>query len=97
MRVPLRPEGIGGIVRLGLPTAVHSAAGMLRSIILNALVVSLGGSIGMTVLALHGSIMDFVDILPVGISGAIGILAGITYGELVYNDALSGIRYDPPV
>ncbi len=82
VRVPLRPEGIGGIVRLGLPTAVHSAAGMLRSIILNALVVSLGGSVGMTVLALHGSITDFVDILPIGIAGAVGILAGISYGEM---------------
>ena len=82
VRVPLRPDGIGEVLRLGLPEGIHSAAGMLRSIILNALVVSLGGSIGMTVLALHGSIMDFVDILPVGISGAMGILAGITYGEL---------------
>lgn len=88
-RISLRPEGIGEVVRRGLPSAFHSLAGVIRSIVLNALVVLVGGGIGMSVLALHGTVLDFVNIIPFGIAGALGILAGITYGERNEEDMLS--------
>lgn len=80
-RVSLRPMGIEEIIRRGLTSASYYAAGAIRSVVLNAMVVSLGGGIGMSVLALHGTILDFVNIIPIAIAGALGILAGITYGE----------------
>lgn len=81
-RVPVRLKEIGEVVRLGMPNAVHSIAGTLRSVILNSLMVSIGGSIGMSVLTIHTTILDFVDINAVGIAGAVGVLTGMAFGEM---------------
>ena len=70
------------ILVLSGPKAVHQAAGMLRPIILNSLIVAAGGSMAMSVMSIRTSIADFVDVPAVGIAGAVGLLAGIGYGEV---------------
>ena len=70
------------ILVLSGPKAVHQAAGMLRPIILNALIIAAGGSMAMSVMSIRTSIADFVDVPAVGIAGAVGLLAGIGYGEV---------------
>ena len=95
--VPVRWKEIEEVIRLGLPNAIHSLAGTVRSIILNSLIVSVGGSVGMSVMTIHTTIMDFVDIVAVGISGAVGIMSGIAYGEMNSEDiegvVILGYRY----
>ena len=85
------------IIHHGLPNAVHSAAGMLRSILLNALVAHTGSSIGISVLTIQNTVMDFVDILSVGVAGAVAVLTGIAFGEVNGDDILGvgklGHRY----
>ncbi len=68
-------------IHLGEPNAFHSISGTLRAAFLNSIVVKVGGSIGMSVLTIHGTITDFIDIIFVGIAGATGVLSGIAYGE----------------
>lgn len=79
--VPIRFRDIKEIVILSLPKAVHQLAGVIRPIFLNLLVVSVGGSLAMSVMSIRTQLSDFVDIPAVGISGALALLAGIGYGE----------------
>lgn len=74
-------EDIVEVLRIGLPSSLHALAGMFRSLLLNFLAISLSGGIGVAVLSIHNTLMDFVDIVPVGIAGALGIVSGISYGE----------------
>ena len=69
------------VIRLGLPQAAHAVASMIRVWILNILVIVIGGNAAMSVMTVNGTIMDFVDVIAVGIAGAVGVLAGIGYGE----------------
>ena len=80
---PVKPvlKDLGKIITTGQPDTVHSAAGMLRSLVLNALAVHVGGSFAVAVLSIHSTLTDFVEIIPSGISGAVSIITGIAYGE----------------
>ncbi|MBQ9644136.1 MAG: ATP-binding protein [Lachnospiraceae bacterium] len=80
-RVRVSSDRILEVVRLGLPQAAHSFANMIRVWMLNILVIVIGGDAAMSVMTVNGTIMDFVDVVAVGIAGAVGILAGIAYGE----------------
>ena len=86
----LRWQTILSVTKHGLPNTVHAEAGILRSIALNALVAFVGGGVGVSVLAIQNTITDFVDILAVGVAGAVGILSGIAFGE-VNGEELKGI------
>ena len=80
---PVKPvcADLAEIIRLGQPNIAHEAGGMLRSLAMNALVVHLGGGIAISVLSIHSTLVDFVDIIPVGIAGAVSIIGGMAYGE----------------
>ena len=80
-RTAIQFKRIGEIIKIGLPNVVHSAAGMARSILMNNLVVGIAGSIGMTVLSIQGTIVDFVSVASYGVAGTVGILSGLAYGE----------------
>ena len=80
--VPINLTNIGRILILSGPRAIHQAAGMLRPIVLNSLVVAVGGRMAMSAMSIRASISDFVDIPAVGIAGAVSLLAGIGYGEV---------------
>ena len=80
--VKVRLRHIGEVIRLGMPQAFHTSAGAARSWLLNTLVMAVGGSIGMTVMGIHNTMMDFVDIAAVGIAGATSVMSGIAYGEM---------------
>ncbi len=80
----IRFAAIREIIRLGAPACVHALAGMLRLIVLYSLAGIYGGenvAVAVVVLAIYGTIMDFVDIPCDGVQGAVGVLAGIGYGE----------------
>lgn len=79
--VPVRIKDILEVQRLGLPKAMHELAGMLRPMVLNTLIVSVGGSMAMAVMSIRSSISDFVEIPVAAIAGAVGLLAGVGYGE----------------
>ena len=70
-------RSIWNVIRTGLSSAFHSMAGMIRSWLLNMIAISAGGSVAMSLIAIHGTILDFVDIAAVGIAGAVGVLASI--------------------
>ena len=76
-------QDIRETIRTGQPNSFHALAGVFRTMGLNALVVQTCGNVYtvLAVLTLHGTLLDFIDILPVGIAGAVSILTGIAYGE----------------
>ncbi|MCR5165970.1 MAG: hypothetical protein K6C13_01945 [Oscillospiraceae bacterium] len=75
-------RSITEVIRCGLPNAIHSGSGFVRSLVLNSLVVAVGGCAGMSVLTIHSNIIDFADIIAVGIAGAVGVMSGIAFGEM---------------
>ena len=79
--VRIQWKDIKEILKLSGPKALHQTSGAFRPIILHALTVSAGGSIAMSVMSIRESLSDYVDIPAVGISGALGLLVGIEYGE----------------
>lgn len=64
-----------------MPKAIHSLADTIRSFIFISLVSMTGGVVGTCVLSIHGTISYTVMILAKAIAGAVGIMAGICWGE----------------
>lgn len=63
------------------PKALHSLADTIRSFLFISLVSMTGGVMGTCVLSIHGTITYTVMILAKAIAGAVGIMAGICWGE----------------
>ena len=78
------------VFRASLPKAFLSLADTFRSVLFITLVSVTGGVAGICVLTIFETINYFVLILSKGIAGAVGIMAGICYGEK-NGDDLEGI------
>ena len=63
------------------PKAFRALADMLRSLLFIFLVSATGGVVGTCVLSIHGTIAYAITILASGVAGAVGIMAGICFGE----------------
>ena len=63
------------------PKALLSLADAIRSAVFISIVSAAGGIIGTCVLSIHGTINYTISIFTTGLSGAVGILAGISFGE----------------
>ena len=72
------------------PKAFLSLADTLRSFLFISLVSITGGVTGTFALSVHGTVTYGVMILAKGIAGAVGIMTGISYGEINGED-LEGI------
>ncbi len=66
---------------LGSQKATYRLLNTIRPIILNAIIIYAGGSLGMAALAIHNNVLSFLEIPMTGISSAIALLTGIAYGE----------------
>ena len=67
---------------IGSNKAVKRVCKLIRPIIVNAIIISYGGAVAMSALAIRNNFFDFVNILPTGIVGATSLLVSIYYGEV---------------
>lgn len=78
---PLRPAELKDMLIAAGPKAALSLADALSSGLFIALVSATGGVVGTAVLSIHGTLNYFLTIFITGVAGAVGILAGIGFGE----------------
>ena len=79
--VRIRLEELRDILVSSAPKAFLSLANALCSFLLIYIIAATGGVVGTCVLSIHGTITYTITIFSTGIAGAVGILAGICYGE----------------
>lgn len=79
--VRMRFSEIKDVFIASAPKAFLSFADTMRSLLLISLVSITGGVIGTCVLSIHGTITYMVMIVAKGLAGALGIMAGISWGE----------------
>ena len=72
---------LGSMVAMGLPKAIRRVANMLRPLILNRLVLTLGGSAAMSAMTIRNSLDGLGDVVGSGIAAAVMLVIGILYGE----------------
>ena len=78
---PLHPAELKDMLIAAGPKAALSLADALRSGLFITLVAATGGVVGTAVLSIHGTLNYFLTIFITGVAGAVGILAGIGFGE----------------
>lgn len=78
----VRWADIREILHLGGATAAHGGMGVIRPLLLNSLIVAVGGSMAMSVMSIRSGVSNFVDVPAVGIAGAVALLTGVGCGEL---------------
>ena len=71
----------GYMIRNGLPKATRRVANMLRPLMLNRLVLYLGGSAAMTAMSIRNSRDGIGDVVGSGIASSVMLVIGILYGE----------------
>lgn len=79
--VRIRFAEIKDVFLASAPKAFLSLADIMRSLLLIFLVSVTSGVIGTCVLSIHGTITYAVMIVAKGLAGAVGIMAGISWGE----------------
>ena len=62
--------------------AVKRLANTVRPIVLNAVIISYGGTAAMSALSVRNNFSNFVEIFGAGIASAISLLVGVYYGEI---------------
>ena len=62
--------------------AIKRLANTLRPIVLNAIIISYGGTVAMTVLSTRNNFSSFAEIFGAGIASAVSLLTGVFYGEI---------------
>jgi len=76
------------IVSCGSDKIARRTANIIRPLILNTLIISAGGTLGMSALSIRNNIADFLEIPISGIAGATATLIGIAYGEKNKEDCI---------
>lgn len=71
----------GTMVAMGLPKAIRKAANIFRPLLLNNLVLIIGGSTAMSAWATRNSMDSIGDVVGSGIAAAVMLLVGVLYGE----------------
>ena len=71
----------GHMIAMGLPKAIRRAAGIIRPLMLNHLVLIIGGSTAMSAWSARNSLDTLGDTVGTGIAAATMLLFGILYGE----------------
>lgn len=72
---------LGNILFTGLPKSLIQAANILRSLVLNGIVIGLFGSVGMSVMAVCLNVQMISNIFVSGVSDALLPIVGTLYGE----------------
>jgi len=71
---------------LGLEKFTRRAVNVVRPILLNTLVIAVGGSTAMSVMSVRNSFNNFAEIPGAGIAGAVALMTGLFYGEINADD-----------
>lgn len=66
----------------GSERAVRRLANTLRPIILNAIIISYGGTMAMSALSVRNNFSNFAELFGAGIAAAVALLTGVYYGEM---------------
>ena len=69
------------VVLVGLPSALNRACMSVRSIALNYLLISLGGAVAVSALAVQNNINQVLSSVTMGVGMTCMMLAGVFYGE----------------
>ena len=72
---------IGQITRHGLPNVVYKVMVILRTLLLNNLVMSTGGTTGMGILSVLNSLSHLLMIMGTGTAGTTCLMSSVFYGE----------------
>lgn len=71
--------------------AIKRLANTLRPIVLNAIIISYGGTIAMSALSTRNNFSSFAEIFGAGIASAVSLLTGVFYGE-INKDAIEEVN-----
>ena len=69
------------MIETGLPKATRRVSNMLRPLMLNRMVIFLGGSAAMSAMSIRNSLDGIGDVVGSGIASSVMLMAGILYGE----------------
>ena len=69
------------MIVMGLPKAIRRVANMLRPLVLNHLVLFLGGGAAMSAMSIRNSLDGIGDVVGSGIAAAVMLVVGILIGE----------------
>lgn len=72
---------LGKMVSLGSEKATRRLANIIRPIVLNTIIISAGGALGMSALSIRNNIGNFLEIPMAGITGAVALLTKVAYSE----------------
>lgn len=70
------------MIRSGSDTLTLSAINIVKPILLNALILSVGGSAALSVLSVYNNLNGFATVICSGLSSAMSITIGMLYGEV---------------
>ena len=87
----VKKDYLWDIFKIGTPKLVRRVCNTIRPILLNSLVIALGGSIAMSAMSIRNSIGNFVECFGMGLSSAALLLASLYVGEK-NKDALLTLR-----
>ena len=77
-------QTLSAIIKSGLPKALSQICSILRSLVLNAIIVHSLGSIGMSIMTVCTNVLMISNIFVGGVSDALLPIAGTLYGEMDY-------------
>lgn len=74
------------MIRSGSDTLTLSVINIVKPILLNALVLSVGGSAALSVMSVYNNLNSFATVFCTGLSSSLSIMIGIFYGEVNKRD-----------
>lgn len=69
------------MLSFGTEKALRRFGNVLRPVLINRLILFYGGAAAMTAMSIRNNVTNFTEVFTVGIADALGLLAGIYYGE----------------
>ena len=77
----MQKKDLVGIFRVGAPTAVANVATMLRTMILNLILVAIASSTAVAALSVRNTMMSLLNAIMMGVGMTTAMISGIVYGE----------------
>lgn len=77
----LRWQTAGNIVNKGLPKATRRLCNVFRPVLINHLVIAIGGALAMSALSVQHSVAEFLELLGTCCGDVVVLMCGVFYGE----------------
>ncbi len=84
---------IFGMIRSGSDTLTLSVINIVKPVIRNILIISIGGSTALSVLSVYNNFSGFFSVICTGLCSALSITAGMLYGEANKHDLLHTVGF----